>query len=250
LAKWSTLFNFIQKQLNNMQAIILAGGKATRLQTVLKDIPKALARIRNTPFLDYLLQFLNQQGVHHFIFSLGHQHQQVVDYLHAKEKTWTYNCVIEEQALGTGGAIKKALTFATDQHVWVINADTYLELNMRSMYQQHIKNKAMATIALKEMEHFDRYGLVNMDDRQCIYSFEEKRTCEKGLINAGFFIVNKDRFLENAPSSEVFSVEKDFFQLQLSNNSIYGFKTDGFFIDIGIPEDFDKAQQFLPYIDL
>ena len=101
----------------------------------------------------------------------------------------------------------------------------------------------MATIALKEMEHFDRYGLVNMDDRQCIYSFEEKRSCEKGLINAGFFIVNKDRFLENVPSSEVFSVEKDFFELQLSNKAIYGFKTDGFFIDIGIPEDFEKAQQ-------
>ncbi|MDE3255174.1 MAG: nucleotidyltransferase family protein [Bacteroidota bacterium] len=229
-----------------MQAIILAGGKATRLQTVLKDIPKALASIRNKPFLDYLLQFLNEQGVHHFIFSLGHQHQQLLDYLQAKEKTWTYTCVIEEQALGTGGAIKKALPFATDQHVWVINADTYLELNMRTMYQQHINNKAMATIALKEMEHFDRYGLVNMDDRQCIYSFEEKRSCEKGLINAGFFIVNKDRFLENAPSSEVFSVEKDFFELQLFNKAIYGFKTDGFFIDIGIPEDFEKAQQLLP----
>ena len=104
----------------------------------------------------------------------------------------------------------------------------------------------MATIALKEMEHFDRYGLVNMDDRQCIYSFEEKRSCEKGLINAGFFIVNKDRFLENVPSSEVFSVEKAFFELQLFNKAIYGFKTDGLFIDIGIPEDFEKAQQLLP----
>lgn len=233
-----------------MQAIILAGGKATRLQTVLKDIPKALARIRNTPFLDYLLQFLNQQGVHHFIFSLGHQHQQIVDYLNAKEKSWTYSFVIEQEALGTGGAVKKALESATEKDLWVINADTYLALNMKAMYQQHLEKHALATIALKEMNHFDRYGLIHIDQSNRITSFEEKRACENGLINAGFFIVNKDRFLENAPSSEVFSVEKDFFQLQLSNNSIYGFKTDGFFIDIGIPEDFDKAQQFLPYIDL
>lgn len=229
-----------------MQAIILAGGKATRLQTVLKDTPKALASITNKPFLDYLLQFLYKQGVHHFIFSLGHLHQQILDYLQAKEKTWTYTCVIEDKALGTGGAIKKALSFASDQHVWVINADTFLELNMHTMYQQHINKKAMATIALKEMEFFDRYGLVTMDENNCIYSFEEKRSCEMGLINAGFFIVNKDCFLEKAPSREVFSVEKDFFELQLSHKTIYGFKTDGFFIDIGIPEDFEKAQQLLP----
>ena len=222
-----------------MQAIILAGGKGTRLQTILKDVPKALASIRNQPFLDYLLQFLNQQGINHFIFALGHQHQQILDYLNAKEKSWTYSCVIEKEALGTGGAVKKALGSATDTDIWVVNADTFLDINLKAMFQQHEENKAVATIALKEMNNFDRYGLVHIDQDNCINSFEEKRPCERGLINAGFFIMGKD----------VFSIESDFFETQISTNLIYGFETKGFFIDIGVPEDFEKAQILLPNID-
>ena len=233
-----------------MQAIILAGGKGTRLQTILKDVPKALASIRNQPFLDYILHFLHQQGVTHFIFSLGHQHQQIVDYLNAKEKTWTYTCVIEEQALGTGGAVKNALGSATDTDVWVINADTYLDINLKAMYQQHIENNAVATIALKEMSNFDRYGLIHTDQDNCITSFEEKRPCERGLINAGFFIINKIQFLNATIGKEVFSIESDFFETQISTNSIYGFETKGFFIDIGIPEDFERAQELLPKLAL
>jgi len=232
-----------------MQAIILAGGKATRLQTILKDVPKALASIRNKPFLDFLLQFLNQQGINHFIFALGHQHQQTLDYLNAKEKSWTYSCVIEQEALGTGGAVKKAIETATEKDVWVINADTYLALNMKAMYQQHIENNVLATIALKEMNHFDRYGLIHIDQSNRITSFEEKRACENGLINAGFFIVNKDRFLLHTASLEKFSIEQDFFELQLSTKAVFGYMTDGFFIDIGVPEDFKKAQILLPNID-
>lgn len=232
-----------------MQAIILAGGQGTRLQTILKDVPKALASIRNKPFLDYLLQFLNQQGITHFIFALGHQHQQILDYLNAKEKSWTYSCVIEQEALGTGGAVKKAIEIATEKDVWVINADTYLALNMKAMYQQHIENNALVTIALKEMNHFDRFGLIHIDQSNCITSFEEKRACENGLINAGFFIVNKNRFLIHTASKEKFSIEKDFFELQLFTKAIFGFMTNGFFIDIGVPEDFEKAQLLLPNID-
>lgn len=232
-----------------MQAIILAGGQGTRLQTILKDVPKALASVRNKPFLDYLLQFLNQQGITHFIFALGHQHQQILDYLNAKEKSWTYSCVIEQEALGTGGAVKKAIETATEKDVWVINADTYLALNMKAMYQQHIVNNALATIALKEMNHFDRFGLIHINQSNCITSFEEKRACENGLINAGFFIVNKNRFLIHTASKEKFSIEKDFFELQLFTKAIFGYMTNGFFIDLGVPEDFEKAQILLPNID-
>lgn len=232
-----------------MQAIILAGGKGTRLQTILKDVPKALASIRNQPFLDYLLQFLNQQGITHFIFALGHQHQQILDYLNAKEKSWTYSCVIEQEALGTGGAVKKALGSATDTDIWVVNADTFLDINLKAMFQQHEENKAVATIALKEMNNFDRYGLVHIDQDNCINSFEEKRPCERGLINAGFFIINKIQFLNATMGKDVFSIESDFFETQISTNLIYGFETKGFFIDIGVPEDFEKAQILLPNID-
>lgn len=233
-----------------MQAIILAGGKGTRLQTILNEVPKALASIGHKPFLDYLIKFLNQQGITHFIFSLGYQHQQIVDYLNAKEKTWTYTCVIEEQALGTGGAVKKALASATDPNVWVINADTYLQINLTEMYQQHLNNNAAATIALKEMHNFDRYGLIQIDHNNSVISFEEKQPCEKGLINAGFFIVNKEYYANATKDKVVFSIEKDFFEIQLSNKSIYGFQTDGFFIDIGIPEDFERAQHVLPNLTL
>ena len=113
-----------------MQAIILAGGFGTRLQTVVKQVPKPLAPISGKPFLFWLITYLQQQGVTNFIFSLGYLHNQVEDFLKEEFPNLSYECVIEKEPLGTGGAIKFCLTKTNEQDIIIVNGDTFFNLNI------------------------------------------------------------------------------------------------------------------------
>lgn len=226
-----------------MQAIILAGGLGTRLKSVVADKPKVLSPVAGKPFLHYLIQYLKKQGITDFVFSLGYLSNQVLDYLKEHHPNLQYQYYIEEIPLGTGGGIKKAIELATEENVLIVNADTYFDVPLKKMYAEHIANKADCTISLKEMTEFDRYGTVQMDSNQTITSFIEKSYQAKGVINGGYLILNKACFLAKTQSlPAIFSFEKDFLELSLHEIVVKGFIAQGYFIDIGIPEDFAKAQ--------
>lgn len=221
------------------ECIILAGGLGTRLRSVINDKPKCLAIVNGLPFLDYVLQILIKYNFEHFIFSLGYKSDDIISYINASNPNLNKTIVIEEKPLGTGGATKLALQYSKTQNVLIINADTYFNFNINLLYNFHDLNNSYCTIALKYMYNFDRYGSVVVDDLNRIILFEEKKKMIEGFINSGFILLNKNIF--NKINSETFFLIEDLYIELILNLKIYGFKTDGYFIDIGIPDDFDKA---------
>ncbi len=228
----------------NIEAIILAGGFGTRLQSVVKDVPKPMADIRGKPFLEYLLMFLAKSGFSKVILSVGYKKEVIMDYFKDFYLGMEIIYSPEESPLGTGGAIKKALMYAIGENVLVLNGDTFFNLDITSFYATHQQNTSSITMALKPMTQFDRYGSVNTSGKTVV-SFEEKGFKEKGLINAGAYIIRKSIQKILTEFNDVFSFEKDFLEKNISTIKPVAYIEDAYFIDIGIPEDYNKAQQEL-----
>ena len=222
-----------------MEAIVLAGGMGTRLHSVVSDVPKCMAPVAGNPFLYYLMTTLEKSGFKHVILSLGYKHEIIESWLESYETSMSISQVVEDTPLGTGGAVKLALTKSTQDSVFVFNGDSHLGLDYEDILKFHIEKKALTTIALKEMFSFDRYGKVEIDDDAKITRFGEKQYCNAGLINGGIYLLNRN-VLENFPNK--FSLEKDFFEQEADSGKLTGFQTKGYFIDIGIPEDYLRAQ--------
>lgn len=223
------------------EAIILAGGLGTRLRSVVPDLPKCMAPVNNKPFLTYVIHHLLQQGVDHFIFSLGYLSQPIVDFLLESFPTLHFSLSLEDEPLGTGGAIRQALTFAESKDVLVTNGDTLFKVDMEELFNFHEIKQAECTLCLKPMHNFDRYGVVETDTENRIISFREKQRYDEGVINGGVYLIDKMRYLqENLPVK--FSFEKDYLEKLFAVRKFYGMNQNEYFIDIGIPEDFQKAQ--------
>lgn len=231
------------------EAIILAGGLGTRLRSSVPDLPKCMAPVLGRPFLFYIINYLRSQGIEKFIFSLGYMHEFIEEYLNDQFSTLNFKCVIEDSPLGTGGAIKLACSKATEENILVTNGDTLFKINADELAKIHNSYAADVTLALKPMTNFDRYGLVDTDESSRITKFREKQFCEHGNINGGVYLLNVKSFIKKEWPS-VFSFEKDF--LETDRFKLYGSVQDEYFIDIGIPEDFNKSQIELsrPPLDL
>lgn len=226
----------------DVEAIILAGGFGTRLRTVVSDLPKCMAPVAGKPFLCYVIDQLQQQGIKKFIFSLGYMSEVIQTFLQENYPALDYQLSIEEDPLGTGGAIYKACSMATEPTVLALNGDTLFSINVQQLLQVHQQKESHCTICLKPMQQFERYGVVKMDTNNCITSFEEKKWNEEGLINGGVYAIDRGKFLAQ-PFAEKFSMEKDYLELLVGEGNFYGLVQDAYFIDIGIPEDFERAQK-------
>ncbi len=233
------------------EAIILAGGLGTRLREAVPDLPKCIAPVGGKPFISYVIDALRRQGVQRFVFSLGYRHDAIEEYLQTHYSTLVYDTVIEEEPLGTGGAIALALKACNSENVLVANGDTLFKIDVKSMAALHVKNNALCTLALKPMQNFERYGMVQIAENGRITSFREKQFYKEGLINGGIYLLNKIKFLQQGWPQK-FSFEKDFLEKNTAESNFYGSVQKGYFIDIGIPEDFEKAQSELanPPLDL
>lgn len=230
------------------EAIILAGGLGTRLRSVVADIPKCMASINGEPFLHYLLKNLKTKGIESFIFSVGHLHEIIEKYLAENYAHLNYKTSLETESLGTGGAIKLACKKTSQKEVIVCNGDTFYNADIDLLYKFHEEKKSSCTLCLKPMADFDRYGAVELNDDHSIKSFKEKRFYTSGLINGGIYALNVPDFLrENLP--EKFSFEKDYLEKNIDHPGkkmkLFGIVQDEYFIDIGIPEDYEKAQREL-----
>ncbi|WP_455639382.1 nucleotidyltransferase family protein [Parabacteroides sp.] len=223
-----------------MECIILAGGMGTRLQSVVSDVPKCMAPVAGQPFLYYLLTTLAEAGFKHIILSLGYKHEVIESWFQVNSFPVDISSVTETSPLGTGGAVKLALSKARTEEVFILNGDTFFGVNYPEMMRLHQATQSVATVALKKMEKFDRYGVVDIEPATSrILRFNEKQYCEKGLINGGIYLLNRHE-LDNFPDK--FSLEKDFFETAVHTSTLSGYLSDGYFIDIGIPEDYAQAQ--------
>jgi D-glycero-alpha-D-manno-heptose 1-phosphate guanylyltransferase len=226
------------------EAIILAGGLGTRLRDTIPGLPKCMAPVAGRPFLTYIIRYLLSEGFEKFIFSLGYQHEMIEDFLNTNFPTIPVQFSIEEEPLGTGGAIRLACEKATQKNVLVLNGDTLFKVDTAGLEAFHYQRKAHCTLALKPMHNISRYGMVELNEDHSIKSFKEKEFYERGHINGGVYMLNVSSFLEQGLPAK-FSFEKDYLEKSYNNKKIYGLIQNGYFIDIGTPEDYTRAQQEL-----
>jgi D-glycero-alpha-D-manno-heptose 1-phosphate guanylyltransferase len=227
-------------------AIILAGGYGTRLQSVVSDVPKPMAPVNNEPFLNYQLRYLKHFGIQNIILSVGYLSEKIMQYYGPSFEGMGITYVTEESPLGTGGGIRLAMEDTADETVLTLNGDSFFDVDLHEFYALHNTGAANMSLALRQVDNAARYGTIVCGNEQRIISFREKDGVEQpGLINGGVYLLNRQLYLNNTPAAKNFSIEKDFFETQLTQLIIKGFEFPGYFIDIGIPEDYTKAQHDL-----
>ncbi|MES2219126.1 MAG: nucleotidyltransferase family protein [Pseudomonadota bacterium] len=223
-----------------MQAIILAGGFGTRLRSVLADVPKPMAPLHGKPFLAYLLYYLKGQGVTDVALSVHYLREQIEAYFGNSYKEISIQYAVEERPLGTGGAIIKSLPLTDPSRpVFVLNGDTFLQMDYRAMLVMHHQHGGLLSMALRSVDDCSRYGVV-MTENNVITAFKEQGGSYPGLINAGVYLLNANLF-RGRSFPEQFSFERDFLFPEVASIKPQAFVVEDYFIDIGVPEDYERA---------
>ncbi|MEO6916965.1 MAG: sugar phosphate nucleotidyltransferase, partial [Chitinophagaceae bacterium] len=192
-----------------------------------------------------------QQGVTTFIAALGYKHELVKQYLTTQYPGIDISYSIEAEPLGTGGAIALACGLSDVEDLFVVNGDTFFAADLQALETAHKKSGSACTLVLKPMKNFDRYGNVVINENDIVTGFLEKQYTADGLINGGIYALKPSAILQSSlPFS--FSFEQDFLAPSIQLGNISGIVQDKYFIDIGIPEDFERAQteliqNFTPY---
>lgn len=227
-----------------LEAIILAGGLGTRLREAVPDLPKPMAPVAGRPFLAWLLDYLSAQGIRRAVLSVGYRHEAISDYFGAAHGEVELHYCVEASPLGTGGALRESLRHVRGDAAFVLNGDTMAHVDYQAMLARHREQGSAFSMALGAVPDASRYGLVEVAGERVV-SFREKSPGSRGLINLGVYLASADIF-SGYTLPERFSFEQDFMHPQLQRLSPLAFITDGYFIDIGVPEDFQRAQTELP----
>jgi len=227
------------------------GGLGTRLRSVFLSGPKSMAPIANRPFLEYLLAKMRVDGITDVVLCVGYRRSHVHDYFHRGTK-WGLELrySVEQEILGNAGAVKKAARMIDASSPFVFNGDSFLSLDVEAMWEFHHSRKALATVAMVRSPRANRYDRIVTNERGEITAFHEKDDdsvdADNGqcLINAGTYLLSR-RFIDLIPDGRAVSIEREMFP-KFVGSGLYGFFTDGYFIDIGVPDDLAKAQHELP----
>lgn len=230
-----------------MHAIILAGGFGTRLRSVVSDVPKPLAPIKDRPFMAWLCDVLIAQGVTGITFSVHHQWEKIRDYFDANPPAVPVNYAVEDKPLGTGGAIAFAMKQAAPEApVLVLNGDTFVSVDYKKLYAQHLSHRAQMSMVLRAVPDTGRYGDV-VTENGVVTAFKPGTAGKAGYINAGVYVLSPGIFAAHA-MPEAFSFEQDFMPSKVAALAPRSFMAEDYFIDIGIPEDYARACLELPDI--
>lgn len=228
------------------EAIILAGGFGTRLQSVVSQVPKPMAPVAGKPFLNYLLDRLIEQDYDHIVLATGYLHQVVSDYYGSRYRDADISYAVEHSPLGTGGAIVNALQYCHEQRVTVLNGDTLFDIDHRSFILASDASECHVSLAARRVVDAGRYGALEVDATGRVTAFREKQpqnASTPGLINGGIYRIDRT-LLDGYSVGEPFSFERDV--LQPLKFPVYAVPSEAYFIDIGIPDDYNRAQTELP----
>jgi len=227
------------------ELIILCGGSGTRLRPVLVETPKILAPVGDKTFLDYLLHYVQSIGIDRFLFCTGHLGHMIKDYIQANHSELQALFIQEEEPLGTGGAIQNALPYCSENHVLVTNGDTLHICTLNRLWETHLDAEAVCTMQSAYVDDVTRYGTVSWNDHNQVISFHEKGQKGAGWINAGTYLLDKEKFLKRKLPVH-FSFENEFLPDLVSEKSLWITRQTGYFIDIGIPEDLHRSKTEIP----
>ena len=227
-----------------VRAFVLCGGLGTRLRPVLADRPKSMALISGVPFLQLLIERLRSQGIDDVTLGTGYMAEKIEDcFGDGSHLAMRIAFSRESEPLGTGGALKLAESQLSDP-VLILNGDSYVEWDVAAMLDLFTSQDASVVIALQAVADVTRYGSVTLDHDRRITQFVEKGVrAGPGLINAGVYLVRKE-IVRDLPANQATSLERDVFPALLDRR-VYGSVCNGLFIDIGVPDDLQKAQTLL-----
>ncbi len=233
---------------NNMlpTAIILAGGFGTRLATVVSDVPKPMAPVAGRPFLERLLDRLIVQGISQVVLAVGYKREIIQNHFGARYKNLEVRYSVESEPLGTGGALRQAFDEAGLDQAFALNGDTFCSASLPALAAAHSQAARAATLTLVRVEDAGRFGAVQLDGAGRIAAFSEKNPEPRpGLINAGIYVLER-RVFDLAPPGAKFSFEQAVLQTHAATAGFAGHVAeDSLFIDIGVPEDYRRAQSLL-----
>lgn len=224
-----------------MQAIVLAGGLGTRLRSVVADLPKTMAPVAGRPFLAWILDRLVQAGFERTVLAVGYLHEAIEQEFGSRYRGIALHYSVEDQPLGTGGALRLAADHVGHWPVFVLNGDTYLDLNYRAMLEAHLKGSEQMSLAVCRVPDAGRYGALDLQADH-VRGFLEKGRAGPGFINAGTYLLSQ-AVLDRIPRGEPFSFEQQLLVPEVGAIRPAAFAADGLFIDIGVPEDYARAQQ-------
>ncbi len=225
-----------------MEAIILAGGFGTRLRELVPDLPKPMAPVAGRPFLEILLTSLTRNGFDRAILSLGYMSEKIINHFGSSFSGMALDYVVEKEPLGTGGAVRLALSRCHEDHAFIFNGDTYLDLEVAQV-EHHWRAKRYPIIVGREVEDTARYGRL-LASHGKVEGFTEKGFSGQGLISAGCYVFDRNQ-LDHFEPHQNFSLETDYLAQEVARKRFDVFVTSGQFIDIGVPEDFYRAQTLL-----
>lgn len=226
-----------------MQAIILAGGLGTRLRSVVSDRPKPMALVEGKPFLEYVLQGLKKSGIDDIIFAVGYKGGMVEEYFgDGTQFGIRARYAYEEELLGTAGAIKNAGKYVTDEQFFVLNGDTFYQMDFGDLSRiQQEKNLEMALV-LRGVPDISRYGAARLTDGLLTAFNEKNGNTGAGTINGGVYLM-KRALLDEIPEGKVSLENECIPRWMQEGRRLGGIVNDGYFIDIGVPEDYFRFQE-------
>lgn len=226
------------------EAIVLAGGRGTRLRSVVSDVPKPLAPVAGRPFLAWLLDLLADRGIARVVLATGYMAERVQAAIGADWRGMRIAYSVETEPLGTGGAIKLALAQVKGGAVHVLNGDTFLDYRPADLVAATRAAGAEIGVALAQVADVSRYGAAVVREGR-VAAFDEKGGSGAGPVNAGCYFLDRDALdrLDRAPAA--FSFESQILVPQAAQGRVAAFEATSRFIDIGVPEDYARAQTLL-----
>jgi D-glycero-alpha-D-manno-heptose 1-phosphate guanylyltransferase len=227
-----------------MEAIVLAGGFGKRLRsTIGAELPKPMALVNNRPFLDYIFQYLINNGIYKVILSVFHKNEIIINHYRSSYSRLKISYSVDNTELGTGGAIMSALSMVSENKIFIINGDTYFDVNLNNLLSEHVNNNNDITFSVKHMMSFNRYGILETDSNGQVLSINDKQYCDYGKIDGGIYLINNNIF-ESIEKQIRFSFN-DYIKNNIGILKIGSLLCNELFIDIGTPEDYEKAQSVL-----
>lgn len=223
-----------------MQAIVLAGGLGTRLRSVVPDLPKPMAPVAGRPFLAWILDRLVEAGFDRVVLAVGYRHDAIRDHFGQAYRGLPLRYSVEDRPLGTGGAVRLARNQIDADAVFVLNGDTYVDVDYGAMAAAHRRAQASMSIAVHRVADAARYGALEVQDGR-VRGFVEKGRTGPGLINAGTYLLCA-ALVDTLPQGRAFSLEQDLLVPRVGAIRPLAFTAEGLFIDIGVPDDYERAQ--------
>jgi NDP-sugar pyrophosphorylase family protein len=231
--------------MQTQQAVILLGGKGTRLSALYPDIPKALIPVAGKPFLRRQIDWLFNNGILSISLAAGYRGGQISEWLRQQNYGKEIRVSIEPQALGTGGGLKYLENMTSGPTFWALNGDSLLpNLNFSLMEKHHRQSGAWATLAVTTIEDAGRYGTILFDRNDKITSFNEKGESGRGWINAGVYLI-EPRLLTVIEPNQPVSIEHEVFPRLVPQGKLSVFRSDPPLLDMGTPEGLAVMENYL-----